>query len=47
MPIIDDDIDEALEYFRVDLSFADPASVPSTVSIGSDVIRLDIIDDDG
>ncbi len=29
------------------LNFADPASVPSTVSIGSDVIRLDIVDNDG
>ncbi len=47
VPIIDDNINEALEYFRADLSFADPASVPDTVSIGSSVIRLDIIDDDG
>ena len=48
IPIFDDDINEALEYFRVDLSFADPASVPDTVTIsGSGVIRLDIIDNDG
>ncbi len=48
VPIIDDNINEALEYFRVDLSFADPASVPDTVSIsGTGVIRLDIVDNDG
>ena len=48
VPIIDDNINEALEYFRVELSFADPASVPDTVSIsGTGVIRLDIVDNDG
>ncbi len=47
VPIIDDDINEALEYFIVELSFADPASVPSTVSIGSSVMRCDIVDNDG
>ncbi len=47
VPIIDDDINEALEYFIVELSFADPASVPSTVSIGSSVMRCDIADNDG
>ncbi len=47
VPIIDDDINEAVEYFIVELSFADPASVPSTVSIGRNVMRCDIIDNDG
>ncbi len=47
VPINDDNINEALEFFIVELSFADPASVPSTVSIGRNVIRLDIVDNDG
>ncbi len=46
--IIDDNINEALEFFAADLTFADPESVPDTVSIsGSSVIRLDIVDNDG
>ncbi len=47
--ITDDNINEALEYFYVDLRFADPASVPSTVTIleENSVIRCDIVDNDG
>ena len=47
VPIVDDDINEALEYFIVELSFADPTSVPSTVTIGRNVMRCDIVDNDG
>ncbi len=46
--IFDDLINEALEYFVVVLSFADPDNMPSTVSIkGTGVIRCDIVDNDG
>lgn len=47
VPIIDDDINEALEYFLVELTPADPASVPVTVSFERNVMRCDIFDDDG
>ena len=42
--IIDDTINEALEYFIVDLSFS--GSVPSTVSLGMSCMRVDIVDND-
>ena len=42
--IIDDTINEALEYFVVDLSFS--GSVPSTVSISRSRMRIDIVDND-
>ena len=48
--IFDDMIDEALEYFVVTLTFLDPDNVPPLASIerdGGDIIRIDIIDDDG
>ncbi len=43
--IIDDTINEALEYFIVDLSFS--GSVPSTVSLGMSRMRVDIVSNDG
>ncbi len=48
--IYDDLIDEALEYFVVTLNFQDPDNVPQSASIesnGGNVIRIDIIDNDG
>ncbi len=48
--IHDDLIDEALEYFVVTLTFQDPDNVPPLTSIetnGGDIIRIDIIDNDG
>ena len=48
--IYDDLIDEALEYFVVTLTFQDPDNIPPLASIesdGGDIIRIDIIDDDG
>ncbi len=48
--IINDLIDEALEYFVVTLNFQDPDNVPQSASIesnGGNVIRIDIIDNDG
>ena len=48
--INDDMIDEALEYFVVTLTFQDPDNVPPSASIesnGGDIIRIDIIDNDG
>ena len=48
--IYDDMIDETLEYFVVTLTFQDPDNVPPLASIesnGVDIIRIDIIDDDG
>ena len=45
--IYDDLIDEALEYFVVTLTFQDTANVPPLASIESDIIRIDIVDDDG
>ncbi len=48
--IVDDLIDEALEYFVVTLSFQDPDNVPPLTSIernGGDIIRIDIVDNDG
>ncbi len=48
--IFDDLIDEALEYFVITLTFQDPASVPQSASIesnGGDIIRIDIVDNDG
>ncbi len=45
--IFDDNINEALEYFIVELSFSNEVSRPELVTIGNDVIRLDIVDDDG
>ncbi len=48
--IVDDLIDEALEYFVVTLSFQDPDNVPRSASIesnGGDIIRIDIVDNDG
>ncbi len=48
--IYDDLIDEALEYFIITLTFQDPTNVPPLVSIesnGGDIIRIDIIDNDG
>ncbi len=48
--IFDDMIDEALEYFVVTLTFQDPDNVPPLASIersGGNIIRIDIIDDDG
>ncbi len=48
--INDDLIDEALEYFVVTLTFQDPDNVPPSASIesnGGDIIRIDIIDNDG
>ncbi len=48
--IYDDLIDEALEYFVVTLTFQDLDNVPPLASIesnGSDIIRIDIIDNDG
>ena len=48
--IYDDLIDEALEYFVVTLTFQDPDNIPPLASIESDggnIIRIDIIDDDG
>ena len=48
--LYDDLIDEALEYFVVTLTFQDTANVPPLASIesdGSDIIRIDIIDNDG
>ncbi len=48
--IFDDMIDEALEYFVVTLTFQDPANLPPLASIesnGGDIIRIDIIDNDG
>ncbi len=48
--ILDDLIDEALEFFVVTLSFQTPDMVPPLTSIetnGGDIIRIDIIDNDG
>ncbi len=48
--IYDDLIDEALEYFVVTLTFHDPANVPPLASIesnGGDIIRIDIVDNNG
>ncbi len=48
--IYDDRIDEALEYFVVNLTFQDPDNVPPLASIesnGGDIIRIDIVDNDG
>ncbi len=48
--IINDLIDEALEYFVVTLTFQDPNNVPQSASIesnGGDIIRIDIVDNDG
>ncbi len=48
--INDDLIDEALEYFVVTLDFLDPNNVPPLTSIesnGGDIIRIDIVDNDG
>ena len=48
--IYDDLIDEALEYFVVLLTFQDPDNVPPLASIesnGGDIIRIDIVDNDG
>ncbi len=48
--INDDMIDEALEYFVVTLTFQDPDNVPQSASIesdGGDIIRIDIVDNDG
>ncbi len=48
--IYNDTIDEALEYFVVTLTFQDPDNVPPLASIersGGNIIRIDIIDDDG
>ena len=48
--IYDDLIDEALEYFVVTLTFQDPDNVPPLASIesnGGDIIRIDIVDNDG
>ena len=48
--IFDDMIDEALEYFVVKLTFQDPDNVPPLASIesnGGDIIRIDIVDNDG
>ena len=48
--IHDDLIDEALEYFVVTLTFQDSDNVPPLTSIESnahDIIRIDIIDNDG
>ena len=48
--IFDDMIDEVLEYFVVTLTFQDPNNVPPLTSIesnGGDIIRIDIIDNDG
>ncbi len=48
--ILDDMIDEALEYFVVTLTFQNPDNVPPLASIesnGGDIIRIDIIDNDG
>ncbi len=51
VPIFDDMIDEALEYFVITLTFHDdPDNVPPLISIesnGGDKIRIDIIDNDG
>ncbi len=50
VPINDDMIDEALEYFVATLDFLDPNNVPPLTSIegnGGDIIRIDIIDNDG
>ncbi len=48
--IFNDLIDEALEYFVVILNFQDPDNVPPLASIesnGGDIIRIDIVDNDG
>ncbi len=48
--IYDDLIDEALEYFVVNLTFQNPDNVPQSSSIesnGGDIIRIDIVDNDG
>ncbi len=48
--INNDLIDEALEYFVVTLDFLDPNNVPPLTSMegnGGDIIRIDIIDNDG
>ena len=48
--IYNDLIDEALEYFVVALNFQDPDNVPQSASIesnGGDIIRIDIVDNDG
>ncbi len=48
--IFDDLINEALEYFVVTLTFQDPDNVPPITSIesnGGDIIRIDILDNDG
>ncbi len=48
--ILDDMIGEALEYFVVTLTFQNPDNVPPLASIesnGGDIIRIDIIDNDG
>ncbi len=47
VPIEDDDINEALEYFIAELTFATEVSRPDLIMIGSNVIRLDIVDNDG
>ncbi len=48
--IYDDMIDEALEHFVVNLTFQDPDNVPQSASIesnGGDIMRIDIVDNDG
>ena len=48
--IYDDMIDEALEYFVVNLTFQDPDNVPPSALIesnGGDIMRIDIVDNDG
>ncbi len=48
--IFDDLIDEALEYFVITLTFQNPDNVPPLASIesnGGDIIRIDIVDNDG
>ncbi len=48
--IVNDLIDEALEYFVVTLTFQNPDNVPRSASIesnGGDIIRIDIVDNDG
>ena len=48
--IVDDLIDEALEFFVVTLTFQDPDNVPPLASIesnGGDIISINIVDNDG
>ncbi len=49
VPINNDNINEALEFFMAihSLGFATEVSRPDLVTIRSDVIHLDIVDDDG